>query len=486
MDSSRDTTIGSGSLLSSSESDNLVAHHSPWRAPDENHDFPLPQGSSGVSSATRQNSGGYAQTSTQEPGSLDSLYSPNQSSTPLASRHPAKISLEPLGRESDMMRAGQSQYPRNYGDDEARYNPRGGVLGKPDFASEHLSRNVSVSGYNSSIGSRTGSQPPSRPDHDQPSRVSNDAQGFQSSRYGTNVNAPPFNVGTAGPPYTMQPGAFGEPTAGRIDSLSSQLEHVSLADKNRRPSHASSQQSPNSTSEHFSNVRAPSTYNQWSQEEYLQNDPLSPSDSSAYSRYDQSRPVPYSRSPGQSASHLSQQPSHYSQNGTPNSRGGHSAAAPPPAALNQKLRGLQQQQHGYHQNLPGRPSLSMQYDSPQQPFHLNPLASYYPVSPAPHLFPTPQPHHRVPRDPDPGGHLRSALLEDFRNNSKTNKRYDLKVGLLAVRLYKTDVYRIFMSILSSSAAINMDRDSSNKSLRPRTAMKKIKCSGSFCPTPSNS
>ena len=104
--------------------------------------------------------------------------------------------------------------------------------------------------------------------------------------------------------------------------------------------------------------------------------------------------------------------------------------------LDRKLRGLQQEQT-YAAPPPYLPFQrpyppAYNYNSPN-PLRLNPLASYYPVHPAPHMIN----HHPIPRGParehDVGAHLRSPLLEEFRSNSKTNKRYELKVGFHAFR-----------------------------------------------------
>ena len=100
------------------------------------------------------------------------------------------------------------------------------------------------------------------------------------------------------------------------------------------------------------------------------------------------------------------------------------------ALLDRKLRGFQQEQSMYPgpSHLPFRGGFVPPYTyHAQSPLRMNPLATYYPMPSAPHTIS----HHQVPRGParehDVGSHLRSPLLEEFRSNSKTNKRYELKV-----------------------------------------------------------
>jgi mRNA-binding protein PUF3 len=79
----------------------------------------------------------------------------------------------------------------------------------------------------------------------------------------------------------------------------------------------------------------------------------------------------------------------------------------------------------------------MQYTQPYEfssypsALRLNPLANPY-TMPAYHGPPALSFSSRYPsREHDPSQIMRSPLLEDFRANHKTNKRYELKVGLLA-------------------------------------------------------
>lgn len=97
---------------------------------------------------------------------------------------------------------------------------------------------------------------------------------------------------------------------------------------------------------------------------------------------------------------------------------------------------------------------------------------------------------RPSRDQDPGKGMRSAVLEEFRSNTKSNKRYELKVGSvrsLDLMDIETDGhFRISTTTSSSSAVINTALASSKKNSRPPTVMRKTKCSGKSSPTRFNS
>lgn len=115
-----------------------------------------------------------------------------------------------------------------------------------------------------------------------------------------------------------------------------------------------------------------------------------------------------------------------SRSGVPNH-----AAHGQAALLERKLKGLQQEQQGYvhpHSNpLQFRGSIAQSYDyNPQNGMRMNPLAPYYQMA-AVGGFTAPVIPRGPSRDHDLGQNLRSALLEEFRSNNKTSKRYELKV-----------------------------------------------------------
>lgn len=102
------------------------------------------------------------------------------------------------------------------------------------------------------------------------------------------------------------------------------------------------------------------------------------------------------------------------------------------ALLDRKLRGLQQDQQDYMQTLmnPLQPHMPFQqmYDFTNYPgAKLNPLPGFYPAPHINNLGATAAAPRGPHRDNDPNQITRSPLLEEFRANSKGNKRYELKV-----------------------------------------------------------
>ncbi|KAI9813781.1 MAG: mRNA binding protein puf3 [Pycnora praestabilis] len=153
-------------------------------------------------------------------------------------------------------------------------------------------------------------------------------------------------------------------------------------------------------------------------------------------------------SPGGSEHRRNQHSPFYSTGGTPpsgsdhyrsSSRGGQHSRAQPnghSALLDRKLRGLQREQQEFlhpHAN----PLMNQQFRSPfTNPYDYSPhngmrfshLGPYYPIQPTTGIPPAPVAPRGPSRDQDVGHNLRSALLEEFRSNSKTNKRYELKAS----------------------------------------------------------
>ncbi|KAG8531985.1 uncharacterized protein KY384_003621 [Bacidia gigantensis] len=441
--SSRGTITGSRSLLPSSELDNPISRHAPWKSMDgTSPDFASVQTShSRASPERRQKSTHHAHPVFAENGGPDP-YFPNSLSTTTLSHRSSQKFLDPTSQDfvmSDMVRSNShAQWSRQDSDDELHFtgNKNSYGMAEPSYAiPDRTPRSSNLSGYNSSVGSRNGSLPPSRGDIEQVTSRRHDAQSLQFTRYGANVNAQRLNA-LANHPSPLNGGSLGhglteQQNISRLEKLTSQFDQMSVANQ-RRPSYASSQHSPNSTSDHFPSLRAtmPSY-------DMVNSDQLSPTGStSAFSQQNTYRANlngQLSHSPGESDPHLSHHSPFYPSTGTPptfsqqsslgrNSHSGHSAAQP--AILNQRLRNLQQQQSFPN---PMRNPSAYPYDvNAQQSFHMNQLNTYYPVQPAPNVLTS----SNVPRGParerDPSQPERSQLLEDFRNNSKTNKRYELK------------------------------------------------------------
>ncbi|KAL8965935.1 MAG: hypothetical protein Q9183_003608 [Haloplaca sp. 2 TL-2023] len=94
--------------------------------------------------------------------------------------------------------------------------------------------------------------------------------------------------------------------------------------------------------------------------------------------------------------------------------------------LDRKLRGLQHEQQSFMPpHLHFRHPYPNPYDyHPQHAMRMN-INPYYPVPPMANLLPPAVPRGPA-KDQDTGHNTRSACLEEFRSNSKTNKRYELK------------------------------------------------------------
>ena len=379
----------------------------------------------------------------------------NQNHSSRTSLPSQKNFLDPTTQDfviPDMARSSQYQYPRDDGGGDGLYSLKRADLSvvEPTFHLDRTSKTLNVSGHNSEFSSRNGSLPPSRGDVDPSLRFRGDVANFQSNRYGLNANAQRANASAQASSMlsTSQSRYPDQQNHPRLDNITNQLDHLNLYNPERRPSFASSQHSPNSASDHFPNVRAPvgtgSAPNQWGHDDHLQTgDQLSPTGSaSGFARAANFRSGfngQFSQSPGDSDSRPSHHSPFYSTTGTPptfthqnsHNRGnvvGTSSAQP--ALLDRRLRGLQQQQQAFHPQTPQvamRSQMPLPFEVGAQQYPVNPFASYYPIAPASHLLAGPQIPRGPARDQDPASQLRSPLLEEFRNNGKTNRRYELKV-----------------------------------------------------------
>lgn len=165
------------------------------------------------------------------------------------------------------------------------------------------------------------------------------------------------------------------------------------------------------------------------------------------------------------------------------------------ALLEKKLLGLQpyqiEQQSLQPNPLQMRPPYQQHSNLPYQPqLQMNPLARPYampPYSTYPNAHSASLQHARYSRaEPESTQVIRSPLLEDFRTNSKTNKRYELKVTALLYRFSLRLTYcRIFTIMWSSLVAINMARASSSRSWKLPIPMRRTGCSVRYSQTRSS-
>ena len=439
--SRRENPTGSSSLLSSSDVDGSASPHRPWGAEDDSPDFPANVSRRGTSTERRQSSISFTPHGYSDSTHTDSVFTFNQN-TPLPGRAPLSTTLDPSSREfrvSDVVWNNSNQYSRNNSEGDDAYNSRRG-FGSGDSAVVGLAdRSL---GYNNI--SREGSLPPP------PGR--GEFSNLQNSRYGPNVSVQRTNASANTGPNLMRSEQTSqrlkrEHSAPRLETITGHLNRLTVQD--RRPSYASSQHSPNSTTDSFAPVRAATfggaSNNQWGNEDqYPSTGSLSPSTgASGFARQNQVRGPSdgqYSQSPADSDTRFSHQSPFYSQTGTPPTINQHTvmnrvtnakASIPQPAVLNERLRGVQQAQQGYTSQQ-GSMALRHQMNFPfeigaQQSFPMNPLAPYYPMPPPSHILAGPQAPRGPAHDHDTTSPHGSPLLEDFKHNSKTNKRYDLKV-----------------------------------------------------------
>lgn len=462
---------GSGSLLQSSESDNVVSRHTPWKSVDESSPA-LSSTHTARSRASPDRRQKSTHTFTGNGIGDPSFFDIPPVANPMSAASAQRTFLDPTSRDfvtSNMLGPSSTfQTSRQNSGDDVPLNSRKTGYGNPEGGLNISNRTPSsnnISAYNSSVGSRNGSLPPSRGDYDPSSRNRGDFQNLQFSRLGTNamnMTAQRLNASASAAPLiaqTTSSGARGveQQSPTQLDHLAGQFDQLNMASQQRRPSYASSQHSPNSTMGQFSTQFAQGSStaandgwnpDAWAPEsgDYLgfQDQNSAGSSGSAVPRQSQTRMTyggQMTDSPVESHARLSHSP-FYSTTGTPPMynqsstypRGGHlGTSAAQASALERRLRGLQQQQ-GYmpHQS----PALQFRnqmafpnYDmNTQNQYRTNPLSSYYPMPPATHILAGPHIPRGPARDHDLAGQMRSPLLEDFRNNSKTNKRYELKVS----------------------------------------------------------
>ena len=534
---SENTTItGSRSLLPLSESDNSTTRHTPWESTDET--------SPGLSTActsrsrasperrqksNRYDSHGFADTNNPD----SSVFSVAPGMPSISSRPSQQKFLDPTTRDFVVSEAlGSSSlnpFPQPNCEDDAPYGSRKGGFGAAELGLTFPSRSrpsgsQNISGYTSSVGSRAGSLPPSRNDADPSARVRGDAQNLQYTRYGAITTTQRGQPSAHAAPFMMHTGPSGQrigeqPSPTQLDSLSGQFDRFSLASQQRRPSYTSLEPSPNNSSTgQFSNALAHASasdaHDGWALEA---NGYLGPQDrfSSAsisssgllQNQYRGTFGGPFSHSPSDSDVRLSHQSSFYSIGGTPPNftqqntlaRAHHHGASTAQAViLEKRLQGLQQQQQqqqqhqhqGYSMPQQNPPQFRNQTPYPydvntHQALRMHALNSYYPMAPAPHLLTGSHVPRGPARDHDLAGHLRSPLLDEFRNNGKVNKRYELKV--IPCKHYPNDLgandtSRTSTTTLWNLAVINTVLDLSSRSSSRLIATRRNKCSRSFIRT----
>ncbi|KAL8995059.1 MAG: hypothetical protein Q9169_005128 [Polycauliona sp. 2 TL-2023] len=454
---------GSGSLLSTSESDDWSARsRSQWASMDNT--------SPGLSSTTTRRSGTSPmrrQNSNQQaPQSYSDLISPNASNflIPGSNHLPTKTSQNYSSDSNSFLptRTFEMNPPprasRQNSDEDDYYAARSVALAaQPHRQSSH----DDASGFGSSVPSRNGSLPPSRngvdplPQFDEgaPNAMYPHVNGSSSASnpYRTKLSAQAFAFSRNSSNHTQR---FGDLTnAADINNMTGNVGMMALEKDNQTSQPGYGQQTESTypgqglLPYHLLQQNIPSsTGSVWEIDENAYPDfqnPYAQNTMIALPQHTQYRnPAfrsPYPHSPASNDGRRNQQSSYASSDGASSyalqsrapSRGSLSGnvATGQTLALDRKLRGLQQEQQGLmppHLNpMQFRPPFANPYDlQTQNALRMNSLP-YYTVPPMANLLPQAIPRGPA-KDQDAAHSTRSACLEEFRSNSKTNKRYELK------------------------------------------------------------
>ncbi|KAI4223351.1 MAG: hypothetical protein L6R40_008512 [Gallowayella cf. fulva] len=469
--SHNEALTGSGSLLSTSESDSWTGRARPqW--PSVNNTSPGLSSTStrrsGTSPMRRQHSGQPAPQPFADLSNNPSYISSN----PTASNYaPSKTSQHHLGdpNTSVFMPArtfdlhGVQRPSRHNSNEDDRYIARALPFGVTDAAlnrqPHRQNSHEETSAFTSSVASRSGSLPPSRHgvdpvqqyDEGGPNPTYSRINGSSGNAYWSKPLAQALTFPRNASEHTQR---LGDPSNSAHINITEELAMMGIAKENQDqqnvygsqmgstfhgqgvlpyPFHQQSDASNANTAWDADETGYPEFHNLYPQNSMVSLPPHGQYRASAF------RPA-CSHSPGSNDGRRNQQSSYDSTNGASlyalqsraPSRGSLSGnvAAGQALALDRKLRGLQQEQQGFLPPHPSsmqfRPPFPSPYDfHPHNPLRMNPLNPYYPVPPIANLLPQAIPRGPA-KDQDTSHSTRSACLEEFRSNSKTNKRYDLK------------------------------------------------------------
>ena len=466
---------GSGSLLLSSESDGYNLRHGSWASVDDTSPSlsRVHTNHSNTSPVRRQTSNQLVPQAFADTTSANSAYfsSLTPASTTISSRSSQKNFLDPTSGSFVASGAFEpnniSRSSRHNSDEENRYTARKAAFDGNDTGLMIQSGRPSMNtGYSSSAASRSGSLPPSRGDAGHP-RHPGDLHNVQQARFPTTSGSSHRAIlSPQAQPYMMPPTASQgnklteQLSPSQVTQLLGEFGNLNVAKENLHPTYPANRDQSYANSSNTVNG-----YHQdfmtngneiWNREESVhqgQQAPFSPADSGTWSLVSNAnnhRNAPhggqYSHSPNNSDARLNPHSPYYSTAGTPPlyqqrvpSRSGYNSGTSTgqAALLERKLRGLQQEQQGYMIPSPSQVQFRNQFPQqnpydfhPQHGLRPNNFNSYYPIASAPNILPPAQIPRGPARDHDLAQPVRSTLLEEFRNNSKTNKRYELKVSNL--------------------------------------------------------
>lgn len=356
---------------------------------------------------------------------------------------------------------------RHNSDEDDRYAARSQALGNNDagvaILPQRQQSESSTSGFNSGVASRNGSLPPSRNGVD-PSLLTF-GEDMQSPTYihtsGSSITGenPRFKLSAQANAFARNPNPSNQrfhdlPNSAIINDMTGNFAKMGLANENHPPQSGygvptepgypgqglASYDYPQQAGASNANASWDADEQEYPElpHRYTQNNmlPFPPQGSYRSSALNPSYPHSPASSDGrrnsQSPYYSSDAASSYALQHRPPLQDNLNSNLPPAQAqlLDRKLRGIQQEQHGYllpqMNPMHFRPPFPNPYDfHPSQAVRLNHLNQYYPAPAMSSILPV------IPRGPakdqDSSHTTRSACLEEFRSNSKTNKRYEFKV-----------------------------------------------------------
>ena len=460
---------GSGSLLSSSELDGFNPRHGSWKSVDDTSPVlsRVHTNNSSTSPLRRQNSNLLVPQPFNDTNASSFSYSAmNPGSATISSRSSQKNFLDPTSGNfatGAFDASNTNRTSRHNSDEENRFAARKmafeGLDTGVSMQSSRPSFTNNASGYTSSAASQSGSMPPSRNEIELSGRYKNDNTSAQLSRF----NQPPSqrqNLSARAPPYVVAGSGQkygGQLSPSQMNQLYADFTNMDVGRENQR--HANPTQSEasygsmSSLSGGYNHDFVPNSTQPWSrdEDEYLGHQDHIPSvgnNAASLTSHPSTRRgitvgPSYSQSPSIGDTRLSHNSPYYSTGGTPPSyqqrmpsRGGFSSTVTTgeAALLDRKLRNIQQEQQPYVLSRANQMSYGRQYPQPnsydshpQHSLPMNQLPAYYPMPQMPHHIANSQIPRGPARDHEIAQAARSPLLEEFRNNSKTNKRYELKV-----------------------------------------------------------
>ena len=461
-----DVKTGSGSLLSSSESDSWSRHpNSQW--PSVSNISPgLGSGRNGQASTSpvhHRSNNVHARSSSP----YFSATQPTAIGQGMGIKAPASTQsfLDPTSgsfKSSAVFDAyGQGQPSRQAADEVNRMPLDSIVFGSNEIGASNYSgagrtasnASLGYSGYNSSAASRSGSLPPSRHGTDPPAQFGVEhSTNLQHLQFGTSdgLSHRPNQLSRNSTYSVNSSNKFiDHASAMQYDDLHTNFSKMDLSKENQDPLYTyydypqqggfngtnsgyggNSQTIRNTQTSFEPNSRSGSSLNPPSQYRQQRSDRTSYSPSTSDLRRNHDSPL-YSHTSTPPLSDHHRAPSNSSVQRS-NAGGGQAAL------LERKLRGLQQEQQSYmstqrnplHFQTPYHP-----YDYSQQNLlRVNPLAPYYSLPPQQGYQSNAQ-NYAASRnisqttrlDSNAAESLRSTLLEEFRSNNKGTKRYELKV-----------------------------------------------------------